>query len=439
MNRVLQLPVTAASQQVSGFEESTYRSVKRRLIPFLMLCYFLAYLDRVNVGFAKLQMVERLALSETVYGFGAGLFFVGYLLFGLPSNLLLHRLGARRWIAGIMIVWGALSSLTALVTSPGRFLVLRFLLGVAEAGFYPGVILYITQWFPTSRRARVISMFQAAIPLSGLLGGPLSGWILDRFNGAAGLQGWQWLFLVEASPAVLAGLAALLYLNSDIESAKWLSAPQKELLAYNLAQDLVPDRPSSSIRQTLTDWRVLRVGILVFGLAAGLYAISFWMPTLLKGSGGRSNTHVGWLSAIPNLFPLVVMYLFSRSSDRRGERRWHVAAATLLGTAGLGLGAFFSDDVVLALISISIAYAGILSALPLQWSLVATFAGGSAAPAAIAVINSIGNLGGIASPVVIGWLKDRTLSLNAGMYVMAALTTLSAAIALSFPKRPVNR
>lgn len=421
-----------------GFEDDTYRAVKRRLLPFLMVCYILAYLDRVNIGFAKLQMLGDLAFSERVYGLGAGLFFVGYILFGIPSNALLHRIGARRWIAGIMIMWGVLSSFTAWAASPTQFFTVRFLLGVAEAGFYPGVILYLTYWFPRARRARITTMFQAAIPLAGIFGGPLSGWILDHFDGRWDLQGWQWLFLIEALPATFVGITALYYLDNDVSSAAWLSTTQKDLLIANLAQDWTPKNESSA-GQVFRNWRVWSLGMLVFGLAAGLYAISFWMPTLLKGGGNLSITQVGWLSAIPNLAPLLVMYLFARSSDRYRERRWHVATASLVGGAGLALSVALGDNVILSLICLSVASAGILSALPMQWSLVTAFVGGSGAAAAIALINSIGNLGGVASPILIGWLKDETSGLDVGMYVIAAGAVISAAIALSFPARLVNR
>ncbi len=424
--------------EVPEIEHRCYRAVKWRLLPFLMLCYTLAYLDRVNVGFAKLQMLGQLAFSETAYGIGAGLFFVGYILCGVPSNLLLHRVGARRWIAGIMVVWGGLSSLTALVTSPLQFWILRFLLGVAEAGFYPGVILYLTRWFPRARRAGMTSLFQAAIPLAGLFGGPLSGWILDHLDGAARRQGWQWLFLIEALPAAVVGLVAFYYLEDDIASAKWLSAAQKRLLAHNLDREL-PLISLSSPGRALADRRVWGLGVLVFGLSAGLYSISFWMPTMLKGRGELSSTQIGWLSAIPNLAPLLAMYLFAQSSDRHAERRWHVASASLLGAAGLAGSVWCGGNVVLALMFLSVASAGILSALPLQWSLLSGWVGGSAAAAAIALVNSIGNLGGVISPVLIGWLKDTTSSLDAGMYAMAAFAVLSAVIALTIPARLANR
>lgn len=430
------LPVRGAVAREADLEAAAYGRVKWRLIPFLMLCYVLAYLDRVNVGFARLQMLDQLAFSEKAYGLGAGLFFVGYILCGVPSNVLLHRIGARRWIAAIMIAWGALSSLTAFVTTPLQFCVVRFFLGVAEAGFYPGVILYLTCWFPREHRARTTTMFQAAIPLAGIFGGPLSGWILDRFDGCGQLHGWQWLFLIEAFPAVLVGIAVLFWLDDDIASARWLSAPQKDVLLRNLAADRA--LAGNSALRVYGNWRVWSLGLLVFGLAAGLYAISFWMPTLLKASGDFSAVEVGWLSTIPNLVPLAVMFLFARSSDASGERRWHIATASFVGAAGLALGVLFGDNVVVSLICLSLASAGILSALPMQWTLLAAFTGGAGAAAAIALVNSIGNLGGVASPVLIGSLKDATSSLDAGMYLIAACTALSGVIALSFPARRVN-
>lgn len=413
------------------FEEATYRKVKWRLLPLLMLCYTLAYLDRINVGFAKLQMLNDLDLSETAYGIGAGIFFVGYILFGLPSNLLVHRIGARRWIAGTMIIWSLLSGLTAFVTSPAQFWLLRFLLGVAEAGFYPGVILYLTQWFPGGRRARMTSLFQAAIPIAGIFGGPVSGWIMDHFHEAGALRGWQWLFVIEAIPAALVGFLVLRLLHDNIGSARWLSTEQKQLLTRNLEDPHSAAMVSPGM--ALRDGRAWRLGAILFCLLSGLYAISFWMPTLLKESGALTSTQIGWLSVLPNLLTLPVMYWLATSSDRRNERRWHVATAAFVAAAGLAGSVVFSANVWLSLLCISVASAGIVSALPLQWTLLPLGRGGAAA-AAIGLVNSLGNLGGAVSPVLVGWLKDATQSLATGIYLMAALLAIAGALALTMPK-----
>nr|WP_235538751.1 MFS transporter [Sphingomonas sp. Root710] len=401
-----------------------------------MLCYTLAYLDRVNVGFAKLQMIGDLGLSETAYGIGAGIFFIGYILFGLPSNLLLHRIGARRWIAGTLVVWGVLSGLTAFVTTPVEFWVLRFLLGVAEAGFYPGVILYLTQWFPNQRRARMTSLFQSAIPIAGIFGGPLSGWIIDRFHNVGQFDGWQWLFVIEALPAVLVGFVVMRLLTSDIASARWLSPEQKNLLSRNLesAHAATVVSPLAALR----DGRAWQLGMVLFCLLCGLYAISFWMPTLLKESGTLTNTQIGWLSVFPNLLALPTMYFLSTSSDRRNERRWHVATAAFVAAGGLAGSVLFGSNVLLSLLCLSIASAGIVSALPLQWTLLNLGRGGAAA-AAIGLVNSLGNLGGAVSPPFVGWLKDATHSLTLGIYFMAALLVVAGLLALMMPKPPSAR
>ncbi len=353
-------------------EDVTYRRVSWRLIPFLMLCYVIAYLDRVNVSFAKLQMAHDVGLSEAAYGLGAGAFFVGYFLFEVPSNLMLHKVGARRWIARIMVTWGILSGLMALVATPAQFFLIRFLIGMAEAGFYPGVILYLTYWFPHRRRTRVLSIFQSAIPLSGVIGGPFSGWVLDHLDGRFGHRGWQWLFLLEGLPAVMIGIAALYCLDDGIERARWLTSVQKSLLIDNIArEDALKEKGSAW--SIFTDLRVWALCVLVFGLLMGLYGISFWMPTLIKGMSTLSDTQVGLLSAVPNLVAIPGMILFSRSSDLKCERRWHVATAALLGAAGLTLTVLLSQHIVLAIIALSLAATGIMSALPMQWSFTTAF------------------------------------------------------------------
>jgi D-galactonate transporter len=424
--------------EAGGAEDAIYETLKWRLIPLLILCYVVSYLDRVNIGFAKLQMLGDLHFSETTYGLGAGIFFVGYVLCGVPSNLILHRVGAKAWIALIMVTWGVLSGLMAFVTTPAQFYVLRLLLGAAESGFLPGIILYLTYWFPSARRARMVSMFQSAIPISGVLGGPVSGWILDHLNVHFHFRGWQWLFLIEALPALILGVSVWFYLDNGIEKARWLTAAQKELLTRTIAQE---DglKESSSVLAILRDVRVWRLGFLTLGLAIGVYAVSFWMPTLLKEAGARSSTAVGWLSAIPNLIAVPAMLLFARSSDLNKERRWHVASAALLGALGLAFSAMFSHELILAVLALSLATTGLISAVPMQWSFVTAFLGGSSAAAAIGLLNSVANLGGLISPPLIGWLKDTTGSLQMGLAAIAACAAVSALLALSVPARLVNK
>ena len=419
-------------------EERTYQQLTRRLIPFLMLCYIIAYIDRINVGFAKLYMCSDLGFSETAYGFGAGIFFLGYIIFPVPSNLVMYRVGARRWIGGLLIAWGLISGSMALIKTPTEFFSLRFLLGVAESGFYPGVILYLTRWFPNQRRAHALSLFQSAIALAGIVGGPLSGWILDRSHGYRHWHGWQWLFLIEALPAVAAGATALCYLDNELSEARWLTSEQKAWLLRQLAEDDA-GRASAPIGAVLTDVRVWGLGLVVFGLAMGIYAISFWMPTLLRASGVRSSTEIGWLSAIPNVIAAGGMVLVARSSDATRERRWHVAGSALLGVVGLLGSVLLAHHPALVVACLSLAALGVMSALPVQWSFLTAFLGGTGTAAAIGLVNSVGNLGGIASPLLIGWLEDRTLSLDAGMYAVAACVAVSAFTALSYPARLVNR
>ena len=419
--------------------EQTYQRLKRRLIPFLMLCYVIAYLDRINVGFAKLQMSSDLGFTEKEFGFGAGIFFLGYILFPVPSNILMYRIGAKRWIGGLMISWGFISASTAAVSTPAQFFALRFLLGVAESGFYPGIILYLTHWFPNQRRAHALSLFQSAIALAGVAGGPLSGWILDYWRSGVYLHAWQWLFLVEGLPAILAGITALYYLDNDIAAARWLSSGQKELLARDLANDDAKRSCGEGVQHVFSDFRVWGLGAVVFGLAMGIYAISFWMPTLLHESGLHSDIQIGWLSAIPNLIAALAMIMVARSSDTRRERRWHVAIPAFVAAIGLSGCVHFLQHPAMTVLFLTLAALGLMSALPVQWSFLTAFLGGSGAAAAIGLINSVGNLGGIASPILIGWLKDQTHSLNAGMYTIAASVAISAVIALAYSPRLVNR
>jgi MFS family permease len=417
--------------QSKALEEALYKRLAWRLIPFLILCYACAYLDRVNVGFAKLQMLGDLGFSETTYGVGAGAFFVGYLVFGVPSNLLLHRIGAKIWIGGMMVLWGVLSGLTALVRTPVEFFLLRFLIGIAEAGFYPGIILYLTYWFPSRRRATMWSLFQTAIPLSGVFGGPISGWILSRWQGSQGNRGWQWLFLLEATPAVVTGLVAWVYLDNGISQAAWLGGPEKMLLLRNVSHD-APLQKTKSPGNLFSDWRVWKLCTLVFGLIMGLAGLSFWMPTLLYEAGERSNEKIGWLSAIPNAVAAVGMVVFAHNSDRLNERAGHVAVAAAMGAVGLAGTAAFSDNIAITTVFLSVASVGILSACPMQWSLVTGFVNESEAAAAIGFINSVGCLAGFVSPMVVGSIAESTQTTGPAMYVLAACVAVSCAISLTF-------
>jgi D-galactonate transporter len=423
----------------TAFEAAVYRKVTWRLLPFLMICYVVAYLDRVNIGFAKLQMLGDLRFSETIYGLGAGMFFIGYFLFEVPSNVILHRIGARIWIGRIMITWGIVSASFMFVTSAGMFYFLRFLLGVAEAGFYPGIILYLTYWFPSYRRARVIALFMTAIPISGIFGGPLSGWIMETFAGVYGWKGWQWLFLLEALPSIVLGVVVLFYLDNGIRPARWLRDDEKQLLESRLTEDSAGIVEHASVVAVLADRRIWHMSFIYFCAVMGQYGLTFWMPTLLQAAGVQGPLEIGLLTAIPYTVAVAAMLLFGRSADARRERRWHAAVPLLVGAVGLVLTVQAGAATTLAVISLSIAAAGLISSTPLFWGLPTAFLTGAAAAAGIAAINSVGNLAGFASPYVVGWLKDATQSAESGMYVIAVVQIIGAAAILLVPKKLVSR
>jgi D-galactonate transporter len=426
---------SAGNQQL---EEAAYKKVTWRLMPFLFLCYVAAYLDRVNVGFAKLQMLNDLKFSETVYGLGAGIFFIGYFLFEVPSNIILHRVGARVWIARIMLTWAVLSASTMLVTSPTMFYVIRFLLGVAEAGFFPGIVLYLTYWFPAQRRGRMNALFMIGIPVAGVFGGPLSGWIMDAFAGVNGWAGWQWLFLLEAIPSVVLGVITLFYLPNSIRASNWLSEDEKVLLEKNIAADS-GGKTDHSLKGVFTNPKVWLMAAIYFCSMMGLYGIGFYLPTLVKATGVKSALDVGLLTMIPYGCAVVAMLLVARSADRHRERRWHFAIASALGGIGLFISTIYGQDITIALAALTLGTAGMLSTMPVFWTYPSAILGGTAAAAGIAMINSVGNLAGFVSPSIVGWLKDVTSSTNAGMYVVSGALILGACLALLQPRELVNK
>ena len=428
----------------SALLDGAYRKATWRLIPFIFVCYLFNYLDRVNVGFAKLEMLDALQLSETVYGLGAGIFFVGYVTFGVPSNLILHRLGARRWIAVMMMAWGALSACMLFVTSPTEFYVLRFFTGVAEAGFFPGIVLYFTKWFPAHKRGQVMALFMSAIPVSGLIGGPLSGWMLSHFaHGQGGMDGWQWLFLLQGVPTVLLGVAVFFYLNDGIAQAAWLTNEEKAALQDALDQDEQQRSKGAhavhSFGAVLRDWHVWMLGFIYFSIQMGVYAINFWLPSIIQSLGFEDAATVGWLSAIPYLFAGVFMVLVGRSADRRRERRWHLSAPLLMALVGLLLAANFSDNTVIVLAGLSLATMGALTGLPMFWPLPAAFLGSAAAAGGLALINSMGQVAGFVSPFLVGWIKDFTGSTDVALYILSTVLFIGAMLVLVVPARLVNR
>jgi ACS family tartrate transporter-like MFS transporter len=400
-----------------------------RLIPFLFLLYIVAYLDRINVGFAALQMQEQLKFSDRVYGLGAGMFFAGYFLFQVPSNLVLHRVGARRWIALLMIVWGVISSSMAAVATPKGFYILRFLLGSAEAGFFPGMILYLKSWFPEAARARAVALFMTAGPLSGVLGGPISGALLG-FHLRGDLAGWQWLFLLEGLPAVVLGAVVYFHLADRPGAAKWLSEEQRAWLDRRLESEK-SDVPAGSRADALAAFGIGKIWLLAFiyfGLNTCSYGISLWLPTLIHSWSSAGNLFIGMVSTIPYLAAAVAMVFFGQHSDRTGERRWHVAVAAFTGAAALIFAASASSFVAVVA-AISVAMLSVSSMVGPFWALPTKFLQGTSAAAGIALINSIGNLGGFFGPYMIGSVRNSTGSFRGGFLIAGATLALCGCVA----------
>ncbi|MFX9522687.1 MFS transporter [Acinetobacter baumannii] len=428
-----------SSEVDTTVRKSAYRKIAFRLMPFLMLCYFCAYLDRVNVGFAKLQMMSDLQFSEAVYGLGAGIFFIGYFLCEVPSNIVLHKVGARRWIARIMITWGILSGCFAFVQTEWQFYTLRFLLGVAEAGLAPGLLLYLTYWFPSYRRARMTVLWFIAIPISGMIGGPLSGLIMDRMSGVHGWFGWQWMFVIEAIPTVLVGLLVLAVLKDSVQDANWLTQDEKNLVKQELAQDNQHKEGHASVKEFIADKRLWLLAGIYFCVVMGQYAITFWLPTLIRNSGISDNWHIGLLTSLPYMCAIVVMILAGRSGDHFQERRWHLIIPMCAGAIALTFATLFASNLTLSLICLCIAASGVLTASSLFWMLPINFLGGVSAAAGIAAVNSFANLAGFCSPYLIGWITTNTGSNAIGMFLITAVLIFGASLVLRVPAKLVNR
>lgn len=415
---------------------SALRKVAWRLIPFMTLLYFVAFLDRVNVGFAALTMNADLGLTPRMFGFASGIFFIGYVIFEVPSNMVMERVGARLWIARIMITWGLLSAGTAFVSSPNQLYVLRFLLGVAEAGFFPGMILYLTYWFPAAWRARILSTFMIALPISNVIGSPVSTAILSVQ--ARGLHGWQWMFLLEGIPAVLCGFAVLLFLRDGPAKATWLTSDEKAWLQSELARErAVHGTAAHSSFAALREPRVWGFGLIYFGMLVGMYGFGFWLPQIVKGLGNLSNFEVGLAAALPYAVAALTMYLWGRHSDRTGERTWHIALPAFVGAVGLALSAYLGDTPVLALAALCLSAIGCYAALPIFWTLPTAMLAGGAAAAGIALVNSIGNIGGFLGPTLVGYVTDATGSYGAALSVLAAFVATSGVAVLALaPRKP---
>ncbi|WP_029554973.1 MFS transporter [Xanthobacter sp. 91] len=428
-----------ASAGASDEDGSLFARISWKFIPFIMLCYLFAYIDRVNVSFAKISMAKDLQFSDSVYGFGASIFFIGYFFLEVPSNLILDRVGARLWLARIMISWGAISCATLFVQGEVSFYILRFLLGVAEAGFFPGIIYFLTTWYPSRLRGRIMAALICAIPISGLIGGPVSGWLLDALHQVGGLKGWQWLFLVEGFPSILLGIACLFILRDGPEDAEWLSPDDRGRLKQIKVEE-AHATPGHSFRDALTSLALWKLTFIYFSLGAGFLGIAFWMPTLLKEAGAGSNTMIGLLSAIPHLFSIVVIIGAGWSSDRFRERRLHLVVPILVGALGIVIAVKSSGDLTTVLIGLTMGVAGISSAIATFWTLPGLVLGAPALAGGLALINSALALGGFAAPFAIGWLRDHVV--DGGMvalHTLAAILVLGAVMVLTFRGRVVNR
>lgn len=410
--------------------QRTLRKVHARIIPFMFLLYIVSYLDRVNVGFAALQMNADLGFSSTVYGLGAGIFFLSYVLFEVPSNVILERIGARVWIARIMISWGLVSAGSMFVSGVASFYTLRFLLGAAEAGFFPGMILYLTYWIPQAERARAVALFMTATAMAGVIGGPISGALLG-LDGTAGLRGWQWLFLIEGLPAIALGVVVLVWLTDRPEQARWLAADERAWLSTTMAAErqALTTHGAVHMREAFRSRRVWWLAFVYFTLVVGLYGISFWLPQIIQGLSSMSSFEVGLVSAVPYVVATVVMVVVGSHSDRTGARRVPVAVSGFAGAAGFVASAWFTSP-VMSLAGLSLAAAGIWAALGPFWTLPAAFLTGRAAAAGIALINSAGNIGGFLGPYLLGAVKDRTQSFASGLLVLAGLMAIGGVVAL---------
>lgn len=413
-------------------ETRVVRKLRRRILPFAMLLYFVSFLDRVNVGFAAFSMNKAIGLSPAEFGFGGGIFFIGYILFQVPSNMILYRVGARRWISRVVVVWGLVSACSAFVTGPHSFYAMRFLLGLAESGFFPGILLYLTLWFPARHRAVAIAAFMAAAPLSTAIGSPISGALMEMPR-LGGLSDWQWLFILEALPAIVLGFVVLKVLADSPEEAAWLESDEREWLTAKLKEERAPGESRSSglshAWAALRDPRVLGLAIIYSGTSAGLYAVGLWSPLIIK-QFGFSPLAVGWINAVPSVVAAAAMIAWARNSDRTLERTWHVAIPCLLACAGL-VWAGLAQAAVPAVVALTVISFGSNASKGPLWAVPSLFLSGAGAAAGIAWINSLGNIGGFVGPILIGWGKSRTGSYAGGLDAVGAMLVLSAVLMLA--------
>ncbi|RMQ43424.1 MFS transporter [Pseudomonas cichorii] len=417
--------------------DRTHGIVTWRLMPLLLICYLFAHLDRINIGFAKMQMSADLHFSDTVYGLGAGLFFIAYALFGVPSNMALDRVGPRRWIASLMVVWGMLSTGMLWVESASGFYTLRFLLGMAEAGFFPGILVYLNRWYPARRRAQVTALFAIAVPMAGVIGGPLSGAILENFHELGGMRGWQWMFLIEGAPVVILGLVVLKYLPDSFETVKWLDPTQKQQLRVQLSSE--EQRKSiTSLGGIVRNPQVWLLVAIYFAVMLAVNTLAFWMPTLIHGAGIDRDSQVGLLSALPYLAGCFFMIGCGRSSDRHRERRWHLCIPLLMAAAGIAVAGMAPGNPLPVLAGLIVAGMGASAALPMFWQLPPAFLSNGTQAAGIALISSFGSIASFLAPYLIGWMRDTTQSASLALYVLALFIALGAFLVLRTHAAIVN-
>jgi MFS transporter, ACS family, tartrate transporter len=419
--------------------ERTMKKISKRIIPFIFILYIISFLDRVNIGYAALDMNKALGLTSSALGLISGIFFFGYFLFEIPSNILMHRIGARIWIARILISWGAVVIITAWAQNATHMYILRFLLGVAEAGFFPGIILYITYWFRAKEQARAFALFMTALAASNIIGAPLSTWIMDHVHWA-GMPGWRWLFVIEGAPAIIFGIVTYFYLTDRPELATWLTDEEKNWLKTELAKEeqAKKQRKHDSMKEILVNPSIWRFALIYFTLVTGLYGVGFWMPSIIKAfSKFLTNTQVGFITMIPYILGGLAMIWWARKSDRTGERRMHTALPPILGAIGL-IGCGMTTNPVISLIMMSLATVGIYSFFGPFWSLPALFLSESAAAVGIAFINSVGNLGGFLGPYALGYLKDATGKVQAGLFFLSLFLIICALLVFSIKKEQAN-
>lgn len=430
--------VDSSKKMISSMD----RKVTLRLMPLLLVCYVFANLDRINIGFAKMQMSIDLGFSDTMYGLGAGLFFIAYALFGLPSNMALDKFGAKRWIGTIMILWGLCSAGMFMVTNEQQFYALRFLLGTAEAGFFPGIMLYITRWFPRRRRATMTAWFALAVPIAGIIGGPVSGLIIDGMHKVAGLSGWQWMFILEGIPVVFLAFIVFKYLPDTIESANWLSAQEKQILNQELAveeQEKGNKDSATSFAGIFLNKYVWILVVIYFAVRLSVNTLSYWMPTFIHGTGVTSNTTIGFLSATPYVAGLIFMLYIGRSSDRTGERRIHLFICMVMSAIGLALAGIMSSSIIAVVLGLSIACMGANAALPLYWQFPPAFLSAVTLSAGLAIISSFGSIASFAAPYMIGWMRDNIADPGMALYIISFLILVGSFIVLTIPAQSVNR